>query len=85
MIEATAIVKDYAIATRDKRSYPKIPGPKVSDCETEDWSKGALHWLERYPREVRNLRRSDPWVIGIIGYSMNGCRVEVPHGRRGGT
>src|SRR5216683_2008749 len=29
MIGATAIAKDYAIATRDERSFPKIPGLKV--------------------------------------------------------
>ena len=30
MIGATAIAKGYAIATRDERSFPKIPGLKVS-------------------------------------------------------
>jgi len=30
MIGATAIAKGYAIATRDERSLPKIPGLKVS-------------------------------------------------------
>jgi tRNA(fMet)-specific endonuclease VapC len=30
MIGATAISKGYAIATRDERSFPKIPGLKVS-------------------------------------------------------
>jgi tRNA(fMet)-specific endonuclease VapC len=29
LIGATAIAKDYAIATRDERSFPKIPGLKV--------------------------------------------------------
>lgn len=29
MIGATAIAKDYSIATRDQRSFPKIPGLKV--------------------------------------------------------
>jgi tRNA(fMet)-specific endonuclease VapC len=29
MIGATAIAKDYAIATRDERSFPKIPGLRV--------------------------------------------------------
>jgi tRNA(fMet)-specific endonuclease VapC len=29
MIGATAIAKDYAIATRDERSFPKITGLKV--------------------------------------------------------
>jgi tRNA(fMet)-specific endonuclease VapC len=29
MIGATAIGKDYGIATRDERSFPKIPGLKV--------------------------------------------------------
>jgi len=29
MIGATAITKDYSIATRDERSFPKIPGLKV--------------------------------------------------------
>jgi predicted nucleic acid-binding protein len=29
MIAATAIAKDYAIATRDERSFPKILGLKV--------------------------------------------------------
>lgn len=29
MIGATAIAKDYGIATRDERSFPKIPGLKV--------------------------------------------------------
>lgn len=29
MIGATAIAKDYAIATRDERSFPKIPGLKA--------------------------------------------------------
>jgi predicted nucleic acid-binding protein len=29
MIGATAIAKDYSIATRDERSFPKIPGLKV--------------------------------------------------------
>jgi tRNA(fMet)-specific endonuclease VapC len=29
MIGATAIAKDYAVATRDERSFPKIPGLKV--------------------------------------------------------
>jgi predicted nucleic acid-binding protein len=29
MIGATAIAKGYAIATRDERSFPKIPGLKV--------------------------------------------------------
>ncbi len=29
MIGATAIAKDYAIATRDERSFAKIPGLKV--------------------------------------------------------
>jgi predicted nucleic acid-binding protein len=29
MIGATAIAKDYAVATRDERSLPKIPGLKV--------------------------------------------------------
>jgi tRNA(fMet)-specific endonuclease VapC len=29
MTGATAIAKDYAIATRDERSFPKIPGLKV--------------------------------------------------------
>jgi tRNA(fMet)-specific endonuclease VapC len=29
MIGATAIAKDYAIVTRDERSFPKIPGLKV--------------------------------------------------------
>jgi tRNA(fMet)-specific endonuclease VapC len=30
MIGATAIAKGYAIATRDERSFPKIPGLKVN-------------------------------------------------------
>ncbi|MBV8358994.1 MAG: PIN domain-containing protein [Deltaproteobacteria bacterium] len=30
MIGATAIAKGYAVATRDERSFPKIPGLKVS-------------------------------------------------------
>jgi tRNA(fMet)-specific endonuclease VapC len=30
MIGATAIAKGYAIATRDERSFPKIPGLQVS-------------------------------------------------------
>ena len=30
MIAATAIAKGYDIATRDERSFPKIPGLKVS-------------------------------------------------------
>jgi tRNA(fMet)-specific endonuclease VapC len=30
VIGATAIAKGYAIATRDERSFPKIPGLKVS-------------------------------------------------------
>ena len=30
MIGATAIAKGYGIATRDERSFPKIPGLKVS-------------------------------------------------------
>jgi tRNA(fMet)-specific endonuclease VapC len=30
MIGTTAIAKGYAIATRDERSFPKIPGLKVS-------------------------------------------------------
>jgi tRNA(fMet)-specific endonuclease VapC len=29
MIAATAIAKDYAVATRDERSFPKIPGLTV--------------------------------------------------------
>ncbi len=29
MIAATAIAKGYAVATRDERSFPKIPGLKV--------------------------------------------------------
>jgi tRNA(fMet)-specific endonuclease VapC len=29
MIGATAIAKDYSIATRDERSFPKIPGLEV--------------------------------------------------------
>lgn len=29
MIAATAIAKDYSIATRDERSFPKIPGLNV--------------------------------------------------------
>jgi tRNA(fMet)-specific endonuclease VapC len=29
MIGATAIAKDYSIATRDERSFPRIPGLKV--------------------------------------------------------
>ncbi len=29
MIGATALAKDYAVATRDERSFPKIPGLKV--------------------------------------------------------
>jgi predicted nucleic acid-binding protein len=29
IIGATAIAKDYSIATRDERSFPKIPGLKV--------------------------------------------------------
>ena len=29
MIAATAITRDYAVATRDARSFPKIPGLKV--------------------------------------------------------
>jgi len=29
MIGATAIARDYSIATRDERSFPKIPGLKV--------------------------------------------------------
>ncbi|MGO9267654.1 MAG: PIN domain-containing protein [Candidatus Binataceae bacterium] len=29
MIAATAIAKDYAVATRDERSFPKITGLKV--------------------------------------------------------
>lgn len=29
MIGATAIAKDYALVTRDERSFPKIPGLKV--------------------------------------------------------
>ncbi len=29
MIGATAIARDYVIATRDERSFPKIPGLKV--------------------------------------------------------
>jgi tRNA(fMet)-specific endonuclease VapC len=29
MIGATAIAKDYTVATRDQRSFPKIPGLKV--------------------------------------------------------
>jgi tRNA(fMet)-specific endonuclease VapC len=29
MIGATAIAKDYAVATRDERSFPKIPGLRV--------------------------------------------------------
>jgi tRNA(fMet)-specific endonuclease VapC len=29
MIGATAITKDYGVATRDERSFPKIPGLKV--------------------------------------------------------
>jgi len=29
MIGATAITNDYAVATRDERSFPKIPGLKV--------------------------------------------------------
>lgn len=29
MIGATAIAMDYAVATRDERSFPKIPGLKV--------------------------------------------------------
>jgi predicted nucleic acid-binding protein len=29
MIGATAIAKDYSIATRDERSFPKIPGLNV--------------------------------------------------------
>jgi tRNA(fMet)-specific endonuclease VapC len=29
MIGATAIAKDYPVATRDARSFPKIPGLKV--------------------------------------------------------
>lgn len=29
MIGATAIAKDYAVATRDQRSFPKIPGLRV--------------------------------------------------------
>jgi tRNA(fMet)-specific endonuclease VapC len=30
MIGATAIANDYAIVTRDERSFPRIPGLKVS-------------------------------------------------------
>jgi tRNA(fMet)-specific endonuclease VapC len=30
MIGATAIAKDYVIATRDERSFPKIPGLKMT-------------------------------------------------------
>jgi tRNA(fMet)-specific endonuclease VapC len=30
MIGATAIANGYAVATRDERSYPRIPGLKVS-------------------------------------------------------
>src|SRR5215472_18566105 len=30
IIGATAIAKDYTIATRDERSFPKIPGLKVN-------------------------------------------------------
>src|SRR5208337_1109583 len=29
MIGATAIAKDYAVGTRDQRSFPKIPGLRV--------------------------------------------------------
>jgi predicted nucleic acid-binding protein len=29
MIAATAISRDYAVATRDLRSFPKIPGLRV--------------------------------------------------------
>jgi len=29
MIGATAITRDYAVVTRDERSFPKIPGLKV--------------------------------------------------------
>jgi predicted nucleic acid-binding protein len=29
MIGATAIAKDYSIATHDERSFPRIPGLKV--------------------------------------------------------
>ncbi|HUY19823.1 MAG TPA: PIN domain-containing protein [Candidatus Binataceae bacterium] len=29
MIAATAIARDYAVATHDQRSFPKIPGLKV--------------------------------------------------------
>jgi tRNA(fMet)-specific endonuclease VapC len=29
MIGATAVAKDYAVATRDERSFPKIPGLRV--------------------------------------------------------
>ncbi|HLW69019.1 MAG TPA: PIN domain-containing protein [Candidatus Binataceae bacterium] len=29
MIGATAVAKDYAVATRDERSFPKIPGLEV--------------------------------------------------------
>jgi tRNA(fMet)-specific endonuclease VapC len=29
MIGATAIAKDYAVATRDERSFPKIPGLRI--------------------------------------------------------
>lgn len=33
MIGATAIARDYAVAARDERSFPKIPGLKCTVCD----------------------------------------------------
>jgi hypothetical protein len=35
MIGVTVIAKDYVIATRDERSFPKISGLKITHC---DWN-----------------------------------------------
>jgi len=47
MIGATAIIKGYAIATRDKQRFPKIPGLKASRLRDEglDQACVALAWV----------------------------------------